>query len=305
VLLTLALCLGARPASATFHHNEITKLMVGFDGNTNIQAVELKMLADGENQTQALRLDTYDVDGIFIAIRGAFNDSLPFGIAGRYFLCATSAFATTFGITPDLVFSPGIPVQDGQVVVEHNPNSLYPCAVNGLPYGNVNTPVASLTPAPPLLAIGARALVRVVDAPVTPTCPLNDNAGANFRETWGTQPHPITFTNNSGVSVNVFSTTTAVEDHQATLGGPRVYPNPMFSSATIEWPGVPLSHVAIYNVQGQRVREWGSPMARDVTGGPAQIRWDGTDENRRRLPSGIYFLRIGTAARQVPVVLLR
>ncbi len=306
LLLALAACLWAPPASATFHRNEITKLLVGFDGNTTIQALELKMITDGENHVTGVRVDTYDVDGLFLATRGTFADSLPFGIAGRNILCATSAFATTFGITPDLVITPGFLVQDGQVVFERDPNGLTPCLVNGLPYGAVNTPLGSVAPGPPLQAIGARALVRVVDLPGTPSCPLADNASTNFHETWGTSPHTIVFKNNRGDSAVVFSTTSAADgDIRGTLQSPRIYPNPMFSSATIEWPGVPLTNVAIYNVRGQRVRQWGSPVARGVTGGPAQIRWDGTDENRRRLPSGIYFVRIGTTARQVPVVLLR
>jgi hypothetical protein len=160
--------------------------------------------------------------------------------------------------------------------------------------------------APPLQAIGARALIRVIHLAGSPSCPLAEDAGNTFHETWGTSAKPIVFKNNRGDSVNVFSTTTGVDgDIRSSLGRPRVYPNPMFSIATIEWPGVPLGYVAIYNVRGQRVREWGFPGARGVTGGPAQIRWDGTDENRRRLPSGIYFVWFGTTASQFPVVLLR
>jgi len=307
-LLPLALALGlwAPPASATFHRNEITKLLVGFDGNTNVQAVELKMLTDGENHVRGLRIDAYDGDAVLLASLGTFNDSLPFGIAGRFFLCATSSFATQFGITPDLVITPGIPVQDGQVAFEQNPILPAPCLVNSLPYGNVTTPMGSASVAPPLQAVGARALIRVIDLAGSPSCPLAEDAGHTFHETWGTSAKPVVFKNNRGDSVSVFSTTTAVDaDIRDALGRPRIYPNPVFSSATIEWPGVPLSHVAIYNVRGQRVREWGSAGARGATGGPAQIRWDGTDENRRRLPSGLYFIRIGATARQFPVVLLR
>ena len=264
------------------------------------------MLTDGENHVRGLRIDAYDGDAVLLASLGTFNDSLPFGIAGRFFLCATSSFATQFGITPDLVITPGIPVQDGQVAFEQNPILPAPCLVNSLPYGNVTTPMGSASVAPPLQAVGARALIRVIDLAGSPSCPLAEDAGHTFHETWGTSAKPVVFKNNRGDSVSVFSTTTAVDaDIRDALGRPRIYPNPVFSSATIEWPGVPLSHVAIYNVRGQRVREWGSAGARGATGGPAQIRWDGTDENRRRLPSGLYFIRIGATARQFPVVLLR
>jgi hypothetical protein len=310
-LLALALfscaTLIAGPASATFHRNEITKLLVGFNGNTSIQALELKMIADGEHHLRGVRVDIYDADAVFLATLGTFNtDTIPVGLAGRNILCATSAFATTFGITPDLVITAGIPVNTAQVAFEKNPDGLTPCLVNALPYGAIIGPMGSPTWAPPLEAAGARALVRVVDLPGTPSCPLAENAGANFRETWGTSAKPIPFTNNAGVTVNVFSTITSVEaDIRGALGRPRIYPNPMFSRATIEWPGVPLSYVALYNVQGKPVRVWGSPWLRTGVVVPAQIKWDGTDQAGRRLPSGVYFVRVGTTAQQFPVVLLR
>jgi len=119
LLSTVTLLLGALPASAAFHLNEITKVMVGLNGNTTIQAVELKMLATGENLVTGVSIKVYDAAGAQMDSLGSFSASLPNGIAGRFILCATPNFAATFGITPDLLIKPGLLVGTGQVSFEN------------------------------------------------------------------------------------------------------------------------------------------------------------------------------------------
>ena len=74
------------------------------------------------------------------------------------------------------------------------------------------------------------------------------------------------------------------------------YPNP-FNSGTslrIESADVGRGRLAIYNQLGQRVRTW----ELGIIGGRTTVDWNGTDEEGRALPSGIYFARLedGTTA---------
>jgi len=290
-------------ALATFHLNEIDKVMVGFNGNAQVQAVELKMLANGENQVGGALIRTYDAGGSLVATLGTFSGNLPVGnaIAGRKILCATHAFAVVFGITPDLVINPGLLVGTGQVSFENPPQS---CFVNAIAYGSVTTPKDGTTSAPALSTAGATALVRTIDDGTTVVCPLSEDAAARFSVVSGTSGSPVTFTNNSGASVNVFPTATGVDGGTPAPAPFRVYPNPFAAGTKILVPG--YGYVAIYDVSGRLVRSWGSRGVTAAAQGSVSIPWDGTDRTGRRLPSGIYFVKYGTQGeKRIPVVLLR
>ncbi len=296
-------CLLPLPAYATFHLNEISKIMVGFNGDPSIQAIELKMLASSQHLVNGTSIKAYDAAGVLLGTLGTFGSDLANGIAGQKILCATNNFATTFGITPDLLISPGIPVTTGQISFE-SPT----CLVNAIAYGAVTAIKNGKTVAPPIPTGGATVLARVVDDPSPiPSCPLDEDANARFLLVSGSSSNPVLFTNNRGASASVFTTMTGVEGGGVrTLGRLRVYPNPVQSAASIESEGAPLSYVTVYNVSGKLIRRWGSPYARTALGGPSRIVWDATDEHGRRVPSGIYFVRSGTApAQQLPIVLLR
>jgi len=165
-LVTLALasipllaCPGS--AGAAFHLNEVTKIMVGYNGDATIQAVELKMLANGENLVTGAAIKVYDKDAVLVGTLGTFAGSLPAGgaLTGRKILCATSGFAATFGITPDLVISPGLAVGTGQVSFE-----TATCLVNAIPYGGVVVYKNGTTAAPPILALeGVRVLLCKIE----------------------------------------------------------------------------------------------------------------------------------------------
>ncbi len=123
--LTLAfVALTSRPAHGdtealqTFHIAEIYKIMAGYNGNTNIQAVEIKMLGAGENLVSGVSLVAVDADSTVSTTLGTFAASVPNGAAGGRILLATTAFQTTFGITADLTITPGILTMTGQVSYE-------------------------------------------------------------------------------------------------------------------------------------------------------------------------------------------
>jgi len=291
------LLLPAPPASAAFHLNEITKVMVGLNGNPTVQAVELKMLASGENLVTGVSVKVYDAAGTQVDSLGSFSASVPAGIAGRFILCATENFAATFGITPDLVIKPGLLVGTGQVSFE-KPT----CFINAVAYGSVTTPKNGTTTASALPPDAATVLVRAVDNGTATSCPQSEDAAAHFGLVSATSVTPVTFTNNAGASVQVFPTASGVGDVLPAGVSLRVYPNPFHQSAKIitHWYG----YLAIYDIHGRMVRSWGSPLDRATNA--VTTFWDGTDNKGRRLASGIYFVQYGVnPGNRARVVLLR
>ncbi len=63
------------------------------------------------------------------------------------------------------------------------------------------------------------------------------------------------------------------------------------------------ARVSIYSTTGRRVYELSGGYARV----PGELTWNGTDENGRPLPGGIYFVRLSTPKAHLTnkVVLLR
>lgn len=76
------------------------------------------------------------------------------------------------------------------------------------------------------------------------------------------------------------------------------YPNPFNPSTTIEFDiaesGVDIE-VAVFNVQGQRVR---SLVMGPHPSGQYRIEWDGRDESGRAVASGIYLLKMSAGGKQ-------
>lgn len=295
-----ALALSAPPARATFHLNEITKVMASYNGDLTIQAVEMRSLALGENMVAGDSINVYDATGAFVASLGRFTGSVPNNAAGARILCATTAFQTTFGITADLTLSPGIPVGTGQVGFKN-----VACLVDAIAYGDVVTPKDGTTSASALPSRLAYVLVRTVDDATFPTCPLAEDAAGHFTLRSGSAGAPITFTNNMGATATVFSTVTAAE------GAPfaaqfRVGPNPAPGRLDIQVPGTG-GLVQVFDASGALVRGWGSPNPCCAAAGVQRLRWDGTDRAGRAVPSGIYFVRYRLAGREMTrrVALLR
>jgi hypothetical protein len=298
-LLSLVALLHAPPADATFHLNEITKVMVGLNGNNTIQAVELKMLGTSQHLVSGVSIKVYDAGGAQVDSLGSFTGTLPNGIVGQSILCATENFAATFGITPDLRIKPGLLLGTGQVSFE-KPG----CLVNAVAYGSVTTPKNGTTSAAALPADAAMVLVRTIDDGTAPSCPLSEDAAARFQLVTATSGSPVTFTNNPGASVQVFPTAAGVDGGTPAPVSLRVYPNPFNLGARIVAPG--YGYLAVYDVRGRLVRSWGSQYVIPRVMGPMSLDWNGTDASEHRLPSGIYFVQYGLDSRnRARVVLLR
>ncbi len=105
-LLLLAL-VAAGDARASFHVVSISELGAGFLGNPNVQFVELRLDATGQNELTNTRLTSFDKDGIATVLLLTPTD-VANGQSGRNVLYATAEFQTATGITPDFVIPVGV-----------------------------------------------------------------------------------------------------------------------------------------------------------------------------------------------------
>uniref|UniRef100_A0A7V1EIV2 T9SS type A sorting domain-containing protein n=1 Tax=candidate division WOR-3 bacterium TaxID=2052148 RepID=A0A7V1EIV2_UNCW3 len=75
-------------------------------------------------------------------------------------------------------------------------------------------------------------------------------------------------------------------------------PNPFVREIVIQY-GIPQSgdlKIAIYNAIGQNVK---TLVKKKLDKGIYSIRWNGIDENNRRLPSGVYFVRMTAGKKKI------
>jgi hypothetical protein len=289
----------ASAESQAFHLVEINKILVGFNSNMAIQAVELKLINPGENFVQGLSIAAYDsTDAGLPANLGTFAANVPNAAAGDRILCATAAFASAFSITPDLVITPGLRMSTGQVAFE-TPG----CRVNSVAYGNVPLPLTGLTSAPPLLPHGATALVRITDNATAPSCPQAENSAARFQLRGAGASNPFVFQNNARDTAQVWTSVTSVEEDPVPgVGTPlRASPNPFMRSTEIALPPGAAGPVTVFDISGRAVREW------NALPNSSAIVWDGRDRAGRTLPAGLYFVEARTVQGSIRgrVVLLR
>lgn len=287
--LILVACLSGPPPcdaeSQSFHLVEINKILVGYNGNTNIQAVELKMILGAENLVAGTSIAVYDSTGALKSTLGTFAGNVTNALAGERILCATAAFRDAFGITPDLLLTPGLAMVTGQVAFE-KPT----CRINTVAYGNVPVPLTGTTSASPLPPQGASALVRIADNATIPSCPQAENSAAKFQLRGAGSSTPFVFQNNARDTAQVWTSVTSVEPEPApSVRVLRGSPNPFTASTTILLPDA-SARVSVYDVRGRLVRSW-APAARG-----ASVVWDGRDRDGRAQPAGLYFLEAETVA---------
>ena len=105
---------GSQPALAVHHISEISEVMSGFDGDPNVQFVEIDQLAGGQYLVANTRLTAFNPDA---TLAGVLLDPVPsnVGLTGGKWLMGTSAFETASGISADFTFSPGILPAAGMV----------------------------------------------------------------------------------------------------------------------------------------------------------------------------------------------
>ena len=103
-----------QPALALHHISEITEVMSGFDGDPNVQFVEIEQLAIYQDAVTNTRLTAFNADG---SLAGVLLDPVGGNVSftGDKWLMGTLAFQTASGISADFTFSPGILPAAGMV----------------------------------------------------------------------------------------------------------------------------------------------------------------------------------------------
>ena len=97
----------SQPALAVHHIAEISEVMSGFNGDPNVQYVEIRRLAIYQNVVASTRLTAFNPDG---TLAGVLLDPLGSNISlsSGDWIMGTAAFQTASGISADFVFAPGI-----------------------------------------------------------------------------------------------------------------------------------------------------------------------------------------------------
>ena len=120
LLVTLAVALAAslrpsQPASAFFHVALIDEVMSGFDGDPNVQYVEIEQLSGSQNFVKGTRLTAFDADGGFRAVLLQIPGNVPNSGNGVAWIIGTAAFQDASGISADFTFDPKAPALLGGI----------------------------------------------------------------------------------------------------------------------------------------------------------------------------------------------
>ncbi len=102
------------PVLASHHIAEISEVMSGFAGDSDVQFVEIDQLAIGESFVANTRLTAFNPDG---SLAGVLLDPVGGNVSltGDKWIMGTAAFEAASGISADFTFSPGILPAAGMV----------------------------------------------------------------------------------------------------------------------------------------------------------------------------------------------
>ena len=103
-----------QPALALHHVSEISEVMSGFDGDPNVQYVEIDQLALYQDAVTNTRLTAFNPDG---SLAGVLLDPVGGNVSpfGDKWIMGTAAFEAASGISADFTFPPGILPAAGMV----------------------------------------------------------------------------------------------------------------------------------------------------------------------------------------------
>jgi hypothetical protein len=75
------------------------------------------------------------------------------------------------------------------------------------------------------------------------------------------------------------------------FGGLKIYPNPAKSVLCVRYPSS-VKDMKIYNITGRLVKSF--TTVSDKRTAVNEIHWDGIDDSGKKLPAGVYLLRLET-----------
>jgi len=117
-------------AFASFHFMQVEQVIAGVNGNTNAQAIQLRMRLSFQNQLQFAKLVARDAAGANPVTLATFAGPVANTPAGSRILIASSGFAAQVGtpITPDAIMTNLIPpsyLPAGSLTFESTTNVVY------------------------------------------------------------------------------------------------------------------------------------------------------------------------------------
>ncbi len=214
LLLMLAWALlaaaSSSPAHASFHFMHVEQVVGGVNGNTSVQALQLRMRVNAQNQLQKTRLWAWDAAGQNPILLVDFDHPVTQDAAGSRTLVATAAFAnyTSPAAKPDFTLAHLIPpayLAAGCITFEKDDGTLIICRLTWGGSNYTGATNASLTndidgelgpPFPgPLPSADLQALLFQNGLDLSTT-----NA-----EDYAVTAGPAVFTNNAGESFTVIT----------------------------------------------------------------------------------------------------
>lgn len=287
-------------ASASFHLMQIERLCVGLDGDTSVQAVQLRMRSSLQNFVSGTRLVVRNATGRNPVELISFPGNVVNHGAGVRILVGSAGFAAVGG-TPDFVMTNLIPdsyFAAGSLSFENSLGTqvLWRLSWGGAGYSGSTTGTldndADGQFAPNYgvaLDPSAAFLVRFSGTETA----LSTNNLADYVTNAGTS---ATFTNNAGASFVLESAPTA-----SPIGvgaGSRILaaaPNPFGDHTRIHLSQERSGdvRVQVYDVQGRLV---GDVYDGFLSDGLHELPWSAVGSDGARLASGVYFARLRSGA---------
>jgi hypothetical protein len=288
------------PAQASVHLMQIEKIAGGVQGDATAQAIQLRMRAVGQNQTQRGLLRVVDATGSNPITLASPAVSVANSGAGTTVLFATAAFSshTNPPAVPDFTMAaiPASYLAAGSLTFEDATFGTISWRVSwgGVAYSGstigagTNDADAEFAPnfAAALPSAGLTALIFVNSATA-----LSTNNAADYAESGA----GVSFRNNAGTDFTVEGTPTAspVAVRAAAVLNP-VSPNPFNPRTEISFEVAREGHalLKVFALDGTLVDVLHDGF---VAAGTRTVEWNGTDRAGRLVASGVYVVRLSAA----------
>jgi hypothetical protein len=111
----LAVLAAPRPAAALFHFSHISEVMTSWDGDPNVQFVEITMEAGSQNFTTNSVLGAFNAAGVYQGDVLVVPGDLANDGNGVRWLMGTTEFETAAGVQADFEFEPGLITESGMI----------------------------------------------------------------------------------------------------------------------------------------------------------------------------------------------
>ena len=151
IVLSLSLVfVQGRSANAAFHLAVIDEVLTSYNGDANVQFVEIRMLNTSQTVVGNTVLAAFDASGSYTADVLVVPNSLTPNAELRW-LMGTTQFQTASGVTPDFIMPAGLPTGGGMICwgapgLDHTiPANYIDCVAYGTYSGSSNVHIGTPT----------------------------------------------------------------------------------------------------------------------------------------------------------------